>query len=112
MSGIRLFSYGTLQQSEVQMANFGRLLAGEADAVTGYRLSSVRIDDPEVVAESGSDVHPILVASGHPGDEIEGTVFLITAQELAAADDYETDAYVRVEVPLRSGASAWAYVQP
>ena len=112
MSDIRLFSYGTLQHEAVQIANFGRLLAGEADAVTGHRLSSVRIDDPEVVAESGSDMHPILVATADDADLVAGTVFLITAEELAAADDYETDAYMRVEVPLRSGARAWAYVQP
>ncbi|MDQ8754726.1 gamma-glutamylcyclotransferase family protein [Sphingosinicella sp. LHD-64] len=109
---IRLFSYGTLQQADVQRANFGRLLAGEADAVTGYRLSSVAIDDPDVVAESGSAVHPILVPTGHAADLVTGTVFLITRAELEAADDYETDAYVRVEVTLVSGGQAWAYVAP
>lgn len=109
---IRLFSYGTLRQSEVQLANFGRRLEGVADALAGYRVSSVVIDDPEVVAESGSAVHPILVATGDPADIVEGVVFAITAAELDAADEYETDAYVRVEAPLRSGGRAWVYVQP
>ncbi|WP_342744722.1 helix-turn-helix domain-containing protein [Mycolicibacterium vulneris] len=27
-----------------------------------------------------------------------------------AADEYEVDAYRRIEVPLRSGATAWVYV--
>ena len=111
-AAIRLFSYGTLQQPEVQRANFGRLLAGVPDVVAGYRLSSVAIDDPEVVAESGSAVHPILVATGDAGDRMAGTVFLITEAELDAADAYETDAYVRVELSLESGRRAWAYVAP
>ena len=31
-----LFSYGTLQQDEVQLATFGRLLEGRKDALPGY----------------------------------------------------------------------------
>jgi len=30
---VRLFSYGTLQQREVQLANYGRELEGAADAL-------------------------------------------------------------------------------
>jgi hypothetical protein len=37
-------------------------------------------------------------------------VFRLDDAELAAADGYEVDAYVRVQVPLRSGRAAWAYV--
>lgn len=109
---IRLFSYGTLRQAEVQIANFGRLLAGAPDAVTGYRLSTVAIEDPKVIADSGSAVHPILVATSDPADRVDGIVFLITRAELDAADAYETGAYVRVEAPLASGARAWVYVAP
>jgi hypothetical protein len=31
-----LFSYGTLQQPDVQRATFGRLLRGEPDALVGF----------------------------------------------------------------------------
>ena len=34
---IRLLSYGTLQQREVQLANYGRELEGEADVLRGGR---------------------------------------------------------------------------
>ncbi|MNG26616.1 hypothetical protein D3C84_1116290 [compost metagenome] len=44
-------------------------------------------------------------------DEIAGTVFEISEQELFAADGYEVADYRRVGVVLRSGASAWVYVQ-
>ena len=106
----RLFSYGTLQQEAVQLVNFGRKLHGSPDAVVGYRLASVQIADPAVVAVSGLDVHRILVPSNDPAEEVQGVVFTITSQELRAADEYETDAYRRVRVRLRSGLDAWMYV--
>jgi hypothetical protein len=33
---VLLFSYGTLQKKNVQIANFGRELTGRADALPGY----------------------------------------------------------------------------
>ena len=59
-----LFSYGTLQQEDVQLATFGRRLAGAADALVGYRQSMVEIDDPEVVRTSGKTHHPIVAFTG------------------------------------------------
>jgi hypothetical protein len=37
-------------------------------------------------------------------------VFALSEIELAPADQYEVDDYRRISVPLRSGATAWAYV--
>lgn len=105
-----LFSYGTLQQPEVQHATFGRLLEGRADTLFGYRLAPLTITDPAVVATSGLEVHAIACPTGDPAHRIAGMVFAITPAELAAADRYETDAYDRVEVILASGASAFVYV--
>jgi gamma-glutamylcyclotransferase (GGCT)/AIG2-like uncharacterized protein YtfP len=106
----RLFSYGTLQLREVQLARFGRVLAGGADALPGYRLSYIEITDPEVVATSGTDRHPLVLASADPADAVEGSVFELSDAELASADEYEVDDYARVEVTLRSGRTAWAYL--
>ena len=106
----RLFSYGTLRQREVQRATFGRELDGYANAVIGYELHDLMITDPQVIATSGSDRHPILRPSDRVGAQVDGTVFTITAAELAAADDYEVDDYRRISVPLRSGPHAWVYV--
>ena len=105
----RLFSYGTLQQESVQLANFGRKLKGRADVVTGWRLSTVEIRDPGVLVVSGLAVHKILVP-GKPSDEVDGVVFEISLQELQAADSYETEDYKRVRVKLRSGIETWVYV--
>jgi len=107
---ILLFSYGTLQDKAVQRATFGRELTGWPDAILGYAQALVAIADPEVIATSGKTHHPIVRRSSDPVDEIAGSVFEITAEELAAADQYEVSDYRRVLVPLKSGGQAWVYV--
>ncbi len=109
---IPLFSYGTLQLESVQLCKFGGLLPGEPDAVVGYRRAEIAIDDPETIALSGSNIHAIAIETGDPRDQIEGTLFHVTAAQLDAADAYEVGDYKRVEVALRSGRAAWAYVKP
>lgn len=105
-----LFSYGTLRQREVQLATYGRELDGSPDALPGYHLSDVEIEDPHVVTLSGKAVHTVARATGDPADRIDGMVFELTEAELAATDKYEVDAYRRVEVRLESGRAAFAYV--
>lgn len=108
---ILLFSYGTLQLESVQRASFGRRLDGEPDAMTGYARTMVEITDPDVLAASGERFHPIVSPSDDPSDEVSGTVFRISADELAAADRYEVADYTRVQVRLTSGRDAWVYVK-
>lgn len=110
MNSENLFSYGTLQYEAVQLATFGRKLQGAADRLTGYRLSSVTINDQAVVAASGEAVHPILVYSGNEDDSVTGMVFAITFAELELSDKYEVADYKRVSVRLCSGINAWVYV--
>lgn len=106
----KLFSYGTLQQENVQLATFGRRLAGQLDQLTGFVQTDIEIDDPEVVHASGKTHHPMLVFTDRPDDCVSGTVFNMTEAELAQADDYEVDDYKRVSVTLVSGVQAWVYV--
>ena len=108
---VLLFSYGTLQDKPVQLANFGRELIGQHDAMLGYSQSWVEITDPQVLASSGKTHHPIVAPTHAPGAKVEGTVFQITEAELAAADAYEVSDYKRVAVSLSSGLTAWVYVQ-
>jgi hypothetical protein len=107
---VLLFSYGTLQDRTVQLANFGRELTGACDSLPGYSISLIAIRDPAVVATSGKTHHRIAERSKRAG-EVPGTVFRITPDELAAADRYEVAEYTRTEVTLKSGLRAWAYVQ-
>ena len=106
-----LFSYGTLQDKAVQLANFGRELVGHRDTLPGYACQLLAISDPAVVALSGKTHHPIVQASGNQADKVEGTVFEISPAELAAADEYEVDDYQRISVVLGSGRQAWVYVK-
>ena len=109
---VLLFSYGTLQIPEVQLANYGRLLEGRPDVLPGWAVAPLKITDPEVVRLSGLAVHTIAYRTGRPEDRLEGMVFAITAEELEATDRYEVDAYARIEVELESGIRAFVYVGP
>jgi hypothetical protein len=105
-----LFSYGTLQQPNVQLATFGRELSGTSDSLVGYEQSLVAIDDADVVRTSGKTHHPIVKYTGNAAARVSGTAFEITVQELEQADRYEVSAYKRVAAPLLSGRTAWVYV--
>lgn len=105
-----LFSYGTLQQERVQLAQFGRRLEGRADVLPGWRIAMLEITDPDVLKKSGKTHHPV-VMPGAKDERVAGMVFEITAQELAAADAYEVADYKRIAAPLVSGIIAWVYVK-
>lgn len=105
-----LFSYGTLQQEEVQLETFGRKLEGRAAILPGYKMSYIKIEDEEVVALSGKTHHPIIIRTENINNTVEGTVFKITLDELFHADAYEVASYKRISVLLQSGIDAWVYV--
>ena len=106
-----LFAYGTLQTPEVQRSTFGRTVDGKADALVGYRLKIIRIDDRDFVVASGTANHRNLEFTGESFDVVEGTVFQLTTSELEKSDAYEPDGYRRGLVQLRSGLNAWVYLQ-
>jgi gamma-glutamylcyclotransferase (GGCT)/AIG2-like uncharacterized protein YtfP len=107
----RLFSYGTLQQEEVQLSTFGRKLAGEKDLITGYEPSLVKIADPVLATKLGKSHHDNISATGDDWSNVQGTVFEVTEAELAMADTFEAQFdYRRVNVTLASGNDAWVYV--
>ncbi|GAA1678690.1 gamma-glutamylcyclotransferase [Microbacterium lacus] len=105
-----LFSYGTLQNPDVQLDTFGRLLDVEDDALPGYTVDYTEIEDPRVVDLSGLSVHPVVRPTGNALDKVTGKVLRVTEDELDAADEYEVALYRRVQVRLRSGRAAWVYV--
>ncbi|MBC7768568.1 MAG: gamma-glutamylcyclotransferase [Phycisphaerales bacterium] len=107
----RLFSYGTLQQENVQLATFGRLLTGATDELIGFKQEMVEIADPDVLAKSGERFHPIVTHTGNDADRVAGTMFEISAAELAAADRYEVQDYERTQAQLASGKTAWVYAK-
>jgi hypothetical protein len=105
-----LFSYGTLQLESVQLATFGRLLAGKPNAILGFQETMMEMKDPEVIAISGKTHHPIAAFSGNPRHRVDGMAFEVSDDELRRADGYETNpAYRRFEAQLMSGGKAWVY---
>ena len=105
-----LFTYGTLQLTEVQLETFGRKLDGERDALPEYKLVMLTITDQEFVIKSGSANHRSLQFTGNSADVVEGVVFKVTRKELEQADAYEPEGYERVRAQLSSGANAWVFV--
>lgn len=105
-----LFSYGSLQEPNVQLATFGRLLHGQRDELLGYETALVKIEDPQVIA-LGKTHHANVAFNGKNDSLVSGMVFEITEPELAAADQYEQGAgYKRIAAELVSGREAWIYV--
>ena len=105
-----LFSYGTLQREDVQLAQLGRTLSGRADALLGYEIVASVVRDPDFVAESGQAVHASLRYTGREDSRVPGMALEVTEAELAAADRYEARAdYRRMGVILASGVAAWVY---
>jgi gamma-glutamylcyclotransferase (GGCT)/AIG2-like uncharacterized protein YtfP len=106
-----IFSYGTLQRDDVQLATFGRRLDGERDALLRYAASQVKIEDPVAAARAGRTHHKNATFDDRAGSSMPGMVFDVTEAELAECDAYEAaDAYVRVSATLASGRQAWVYV--
>ena len=106
-----LFSYGTLQDKAVQIATFGRQVEGSPDALIGFRQDWVEITDPYVLKTSGKTHHPIVTQTDNPDDKVPGTVFALSPEDIARADEYEVDDYMRASVSLASGKTAWLYVK-
>ena len=107
----KLFSYGSLQQEEVQLSTFGRKLAGERDLLTGYEPSLVKIEDPELAKRLQRRHHDNVRHTGDDWSNVQGTVFEVTDEELAKADAFEAQYhYKRVKVALASEHEAWVYV--
>ena len=104
-----LFSYGTLQQSAVQLSTFGRLLSGQPDELIGFEQAVLEIEDPEFVATSGKAHHAIVRFNDRDDSRVSGTVFDVSDEELASADAYEPAGYKRVLARLASGKQAWVY---
>lgn len=106
----QLFTYGTLQLEDVQLATFGRRLEGRSDVLIGYRLVKITIEDEDFVVKSGTAEHRNLQFTGNSSDFVEGTVFSVTMEELEKSDAYEPEGYERVLVQLKSGTNAWIYL--
>ncbi len=104
-----LFSYGTLQKEKVQIELFGRILQGSGDTLIGYKVSTIEIKDESFLLK-GEKKYQLTAVISKDNDNIKGTVFEITEEDLRLADKYEPVNYKRVKVVLESGKEAWIYI--
>lgn len=106
-----LFSYGSLQQEDVQLTTFGRRLVGERDELCGFEPGLVKIADPKVAAALGRSHHANVIFTGRSESRVAGMAFEVEESELMRVDRYEAEfLYERIDAELGSGRRAWVYV--
>ncbi|MBR9853184.1 MAG: gamma-glutamylcyclotransferase [Algicola sp.] len=96
-----LFSYGTLQDPQVQKYVFGRLLPGKKNALLGFKK----------IENAIYGRYPLVIATDDPKDKVIGMVYKVNESDLKKADIYETSAYKREKFSLESGLRAWMYIE-
>lgn len=95
-NAVKLFSYGTLQEPEIQRMLLGRELTMRRAELAGVKLT---------VAYGG--MYPALVE----GDEkVPGSVLEIYEEELPRLDRYEGPAYVRTVKETVDGEQVFVYM--
>jgi len=97
----RLFAYGTLRDGNIRRALFGGRPHGTTDVLEGYAKTTTLIEGVE---------YPNIVES--EGGSVEGELMVVDEATLQGTDTYETAAYDRRKVKLKSGAEAWVYIRP
>ena len=102
----QLFSYGTLQSKEIQMQVFNKLLTGTEDQLAGYKLKELQIEE-----EFGMEDYFVAMPSENPLDAVQGIAFAISTDDLTKADQFESNAYKRIQITLKSGTIAWIYIE-
>ena len=105
-----LFSYGTLQKEKVQIDLFGRILKGWSDSLPGYKTATIEITDEAFLAKGENKYQQTAIKTNDRSNNIKGTVFEVTEEELLHSDQYEPEGYIRIRVDLESGRKAWLYV--
>jgi gamma-glutamylcyclotransferase (GGCT)/AIG2-like uncharacterized protein YtfP len=93
-----LFAYGTLQFGPVLHALLGRVPPLDEAELPGWRAAALR----------GRSYPGLVPGPGARGVVLDG----LTAGEWAVLDAFEEDVYVRQEVTLADGRTAWTYVWP
>lgn len=93
-----LFVYGTLQNTDIQQKIIGKILKGESDVLENHTVLKIRIN---------GEIYPVLTKAKNKS--VSGLVLDILPTDFPLIDEYETDAYKRVKVRLKSGKAAWVY---
>jgi gamma-glutamylcyclotransferase (GGCT)/AIG2-like uncharacterized protein YtfP len=94
----KIFTYGTLQDPQIQIQLTGHTLDGTPDTLQGYKMAKLK------------GIHATYnILQPQSRATVDGVVYDVTADELKKIDDYEGDAYMRVSATLVSDTRAWVY---
>jgi len=77
----------------------GRTATGSIDFLDGYQRGTIKLGEYPILDAAASDNY------------VEGLVLEVSTDELQRLDIYETSAYRRIRVSLRSGGEAWTYAR-
>jgi gamma-glutamylcyclotransferase (GGCT)/AIG2-like uncharacterized protein YtfP len=100
----QLFTYGSLQNADVQETIFGRKLEGKPEILVGYTVKEISIEE-----EFGMEKYPIIVPTQNEEDTISGILYELSPSDLQKTDTYEGYHYKRIQVALESKQTAWVY---
>lgn len=96
-----LFSYGTLQNKNIQEREFGQTFKKlGSDSVVGFGLKSIKIE---------SEFYPI--ATYKKSSNIPGSILEIPDILVYKVDMYEGHGYKRIMVKTSGGISCYMYVE-
>lgn len=98
-----IFAYGTLKESKIRRALLKRQVIAENDTISGFAIEKIYLDGIS---------YPIAVIDPSNKNKIPGEVFQVSNREIGIIDEYESGAYKRIKVSLKSGQLAWLYVKP
>ncbi|MFV8333324.1 gamma-glutamylcyclotransferase family protein [Flavobacterium sp. GSP14] len=88
------------------MQVFNKLLSGTEDRLTGYKLKDLQIEE-----EFGMEDYFVAMPSENPSDAVHGIAFTVSSEDLIKADQFESNAYKRIQIKLQSGTTAWIYIE-
>ncbi len=107
----RLFTFGTLQDPDIQRAVFGTVIEGTKDVLEGYIIDHIEYREQDDNLLSGPRRYLAIEPSENSSEFIPGIVIELTEDQLDRADAYEGPAYARIKVVLASGRMSWVYVK-
>lgn len=95
-----LFSYGTLQEPEIQEKILNRRLKGTKAILLGYKKYEKRMMNKYPIIEQSDDAKAM----------VSGILYKVSNYELYKIDLYESLAYTRIQAKLKSSVKAWVYI--
>lgn len=96
----KLFVYGTLKESKLQIEIIGRECESSSAVIEGYVGEQISIEGKGYT-----------IAIPKIGGIIEGKVLDVTEDELSILDKYETEVYDRIKTRLSNGEQVWVYIK-